>query len=46
MEVRAIEGADRIRLTVVDGGGPELEEIVCGATNFSVGDVVPLARVG
>ncbi|HUY30869.1 MAG TPA: phenylalanine--tRNA ligase subunit beta [Acidimicrobiales bacterium] len=44
-EIRAIEGADRIRQVVVDAGaGPQ--EIVCGASNFSVGDVVPLATVG
>ena len=44
-EIRAIEGADRVRLVVVDAGDGPLE-IVCGATNFSLGDHVPLARVG
>ena len=40
-----IEGADRIRLVVVDDGhGPV--EVVCGAWNFEVGDLVPLAPVG
>ncbi len=40
-----IEGADRIRLVVVDdGSGPV--EVVCGAWNFEVGDLVPLAPVG
>ncbi len=44
-EIRAIEGADKIRLVVVDGGdGPV--EVVCGAFNFAVGDLVPLAPVG
>ena len=44
-EIRAIEGADRIRLVVVDAGhGPV--EIVCGAMNFVVGNHVPLAPVG
>ena len=44
-EVRTIEGADRVRLVVVDAGdGPV--EIVCGATNFDVGDHVPMAPVG
>jgi phenylalanyl-tRNA synthetase beta chain len=44
-EIRAIEGADRVRLVVVDAGDGLLE-IVCGATNFAVGNFVPLAPVG
>ena len=44
-EIRAIEGADRVRLVVVDAGEGPLE-IVCGATNFVRGDHVPLAPVG
>jgi phenylalanyl-tRNA synthetase beta chain len=44
-EIAAIPGADRIRRVVVDAGGDDLE-IVCGAWNFSVGDLVPLAPVG
>ena len=44
-EIKAIEGADRIRLVVVDAGNGPLE-IVCGAMNFAVGDHVPLAPVG
>ena len=44
-EIRSIEGADRVRLAVVDAGNGPLE-IVCGATNFAVGDHVPLAPVG
>jgi phenylalanyl-tRNA synthetase beta chain len=44
-EVSPIEGADRIRSVVVDNGtGPV--EIVCGAWNFEVGDLVALAPVG
>ncbi|HEY4929802.1 MAG TPA: phenylalanine--tRNA ligase subunit beta [Acidimicrobiales bacterium] len=44
-EIRPIDGADKIRLVVVtDGTGPV--EVVCGAWNFSVGDLVPLAPVG
>ncbi|MGD0391845.1 MAG: phenylalanine--tRNA ligase subunit beta [Acidimicrobiales bacterium] len=40
-----IAGADRIRMVVVDdGSGPV--EVVCGAWNFEVGDLVPLAPVG
>ena len=45
-EVNAIEGADRVRQVFVDAGGPERVEIVCGARNFQVGDIVPLATVG
>lgn len=44
-EIRAIEGADRVRLVVVDAGSGPLE-IVCGATNFAIGNYVPLAPVG
>ena len=44
-EIRAIKGADRIRLVIADAGQGPLE-IVCGATNFAVGDHVPLAPVG
>jgi phenylalanyl-tRNA synthetase beta chain len=44
-DIRAIEGADRVRLVVVDAGNGPLE-IVCGATNFAVGNFVPLAPVG
>ncbi len=44
-EIAPIEGADRIRRVVVDdGAGPV--EVVCGASNFAVGDLVPLAPVG
>ena len=46
LEIRPIKGADKIRLTIVDGGGSDPLEIVCGATNFEVGDRVPLAPVG
>jgi len=44
----SIPGADRIRLVTVDagGGGGDTLEIVCGAWNFEVGDLVPLAPVG
>lgn len=44
-EIRAIEGADRVRLVVVDAGHGPLE-IVCGANNIDLGDHVPLAPVG
>jgi len=44
-EITPIEGADKVRRVVVDAGAGPLE-IVCGATNFAVGDLVPLAPVG
>lgn len=45
--IEPIEGADRIRKVLVDAGpdAPSLE-IVCGAWNFAIGDVVPLATIG
>ncbi|MEI8051019.1 MAG: phenylalanine--tRNA ligase subunit beta [Actinomycetes bacterium] len=44
-EITAIEGADKVRRVVVDAGAGPVE-IVCGASNFVVGDLVPLAPVG
>ena len=44
-EIRSIEGADRVRLVTVDAGQGPLE-IVCGATNFALGNHVPLAPIG
>jgi phenylalanyl-tRNA synthetase beta chain len=44
-EIRAIEGADRVRLVVVEAGNGPLE-IVCGAMNIDLGDHVPLAPIG
>jgi phenylalanyl-tRNA synthetase beta chain len=46
LEIAAIANADKIRRVVVDAGGPEPVEVVCGAWNFEVGDVVPFAPVG
>ena len=46
LEIAAIKGADRIRRVVVDAGGSDSVEVVCGAWNFEVGDVVPFAPVG
>jgi phenylalanyl-tRNA synthetase beta chain len=46
IEIGAIEGADKIRRVVVDAGGDEPVQVVCGAWNFDVGAVVPLATVG
>ena len=44
-EIAPIDGADRIRRVVVDDGSGPIE-VVCGAWNFDVGDLVPLAPVG
>jgi phenylalanyl-tRNA synthetase beta chain len=46
VSIDAIPGADKIRRVVVDAGGPEPVEVVCGAWNFAGDDVVALARVG
>ncbi len=46
LEIAAIPKADRIRRVVVDAGGSEPVEVVCGAWNFETGDVVPFAPVG
>ena len=45
LEIGAIAGADRIRRVVVEAGADPLE-VVCGAWNFAVGDLVPFAPVG
>ncbi len=44
--IRPHPDADRIRLVDVDAGGEDPLQIVCGAWNFAVGDLVPLAPVG
>jgi phenylalanyl-tRNA synthetase beta chain len=44
--IRAHPDADRIRLVDVDAGGGDTLQVVCGAWNFSEGDLVPLAPVG
>ncbi|HEV2811358.1 MAG TPA: phenylalanine--tRNA ligase subunit beta [Acidimicrobiales bacterium] len=46
LEISPIAGADRIRAVTVDAGGPEPVPVVCGAWNFTVDDLVPLATVG
>jgi phenylalanyl-tRNA synthetase beta chain len=38
--------AEKLSVTRVDAGGGEPLQIVCGAKNYAVGDVVPLAKVG
>ena len=44
--IDAIEGADRIRLATVTDGEGTSTEVVCGAWNYEVGSLVPLAPVG
>ena len=44
--IRAHPNADRVRLVDVDAGTGDTLQIVCGAWNFSEGDLVPLAPVG
>lgn len=46
LEIRPHPDADRIRLVDVDPGDGGPLQIVCGAWNFAVGDLVPLAPVG
>jgi phenylalanyl-tRNA synthetase beta chain len=46
LEIASIPGADRIRRVVVDRGAGQQVEVVCGAWNFSEGDLVALAPVG
>ncbi len=38
--------ADRLRLCRIDTGGDELRQIVCGASNFAIGDTVVVAVPG
>lgn len=46
LEVARHPNADTLWLTRVDVGSGELLEIVCGAQNLAVGQLVPVARVG
>lgn len=46
LAVRAHPDADRIRLVDVDAGDGTPLQIVCGAPNLEVDDIVPLATVG
>ncbi len=46
LDIRPHPDADRIRLVDVDPGAGGPLQIVCGAWNFQVGDLVPLAPVG
>ncbi len=44
-QIAPIDGADQIRRVVVEDGDGSVE-VVCGAWNFEVGDLVPLATIG
>jgi len=46
LELRSHPDADKIQLVDVDLGDGEALQICCGATNLTVGDVVPLATLG
>lgn len=46
LELRKHPDADRIQLVDVDAGDGQPLQIVCGAKNLSVGDLVPLATIG
>jgi phenylalanyl-tRNA synthetase beta chain len=44
--IEAIPGADKIRKVTADVGGGRAIEVVCGAWNFEVGDLVPWVMPG
>jgi len=46
LDIRAHPDADKIRLVDVDRGDGEALQICCGASNMTVGDLVPLATIG
>jgi len=46
LELRAHPNADKVQLVDVDRGDGEALQIVCGAFNMAVGDLVPLATTG
>ena len=41
-----VEGSDHLNVCLVDAGEGELRQIVCGASNYTVGDKVPCALPG
>jgi phenylalanyl-tRNA synthetase beta chain len=45
VEAKQHPSAEKLSVTQVEAGGPPLQ-VVCGAKNFQVGDLVPLAMVG
>lgn len=46
LDLRPHPDADKIQLVDVDTGTGDAQQIVCGAFNMSVGDLVPLATLG
>jgi phenylalanyl-tRNA synthetase beta chain len=46
LELKAHPNADKVQLVDVDRGDGEALQIVCGAFNMAVGDLVPLATTG
>ncbi|MBR1998255.1 MAG: phenylalanine--tRNA ligase subunit beta, partial [Akkermansia sp.] len=46
MEKTPIEGSDHLNVCMVDAGEGSLRQIVCGASNYKVGDKVPCALPG
>ncbi len=46
LDLRPHPDADRIQLVDVDDGSGSTLQVCCGAFNMTVGDLVPLARVG
>src|SRR5512138_1199832 len=46
VEAEKHPNAEKLSVTRVDPGSGEKLQVVCGARNWQIGDVVPLARVG
>ncbi len=46
VDLRPHPDADKIQLVDVDAGGGEALQVVCGAFNMAVGDLIPFAPVG
>ncbi len=46
MEKSPVEGSDHLNICQVDAGEGSLRQVVCGASNYQVGDLVPCALPG
>lgn len=46
VEKTPVEGSDHLNVCMVDAGEGKLRQIVCGASNYKVGDKVPCALPG
>lgn len=46
LEIKKHPKADKLQLVLVDAGEKEALNIVCGASNIEVGQLVPLAKIG